>query len=362
MSAYEERQDRIVADLATRELDAMVLTDLTNVRYATGYVGSNGVAVLAKGGRLLFTDFRYVTSAKAQTRGVEVVQAGRDLLERVVGTLTEIAPSGRVGVEADDMTLSRHGRLVEKATGIELVPTTGVVEALRVVKDADEVDLMRQAAGIADRAYEWLSGQRVVGRSERDIAYDLHGVMMRAGSEEPSFPIIVAAGANGAMPHAVPGAAPIEAGTLMVVDMGATVGGYRSDCTRTFATGPLPAELDEAYALCLTAQLAALEAARPGIATSALDAVARGAITAGGMGEHFGHGLGHGVGLDIHERPWVRKEGTETLAAGMAFTIEPGIYLEGLGGVRIEDLCVATSDGSEVLTGFPKELITLNEG
>jgi Xaa-Pro aminopeptidase len=148
----------------------------------------------------------------------------------------------------------------------------------------------------------------------------------------------------------------------MVLDLGATVGGYRSDCTRTFATGPLPTELDEAYVLCLTAQLAALDAARPGIACSALDAVARDAIEDGGMGERFGHGLGHGVGLNIHERPWVRKEGTETLATGMAFTIEPGIYLEGLGGVRIEDLCVATADGAEVLTRFPKDLITLNEG
>lgn len=351
-----------MADLAARELDAIVLTNLTNVRYATGYVGSNGVTVLARDRRLLFTDFRYVTSATEQTRGVEVVQAGRDLLEKVVAALIEIAPSGRVGIEADDMTVSRHRRLADKAGGCELVPTTGVVEELRVVKDADEVELMRQASAIADRAYEWLADQVVVGRSEREVAYDLHGVMTHAGSEEPSFPIIVAAGANGAMPHAVPGPGPIEAGTLMVVDMGATVGGYRSDCTRTFATGKLPTELGEAYALCLRAQLAALEAARPGIAASALDAVARDAIVAGGMGERFGHGLGHGVGLDIHERPWVRKEGTETLAAGMAFTIEPGIYVEGLGGVRIEDLCIATADGAEVLTGFPKELITLNEG
>jgi Xaa-Pro aminopeptidase len=362
MSAFEARQDRIVADLAERELDAVVLTDLTNVRYATGYVGSNGVALLAKDRRLLFTDFRYVVSAKAATRGVEVVQAGRDLLEKIAAALTEIAPNGRVGVEADDLTLSRHTRLRDKVGGVELVPTTGIVEALRLVKDPDEVALMREASTIADRAYTWLAGQTVVGRSERDIAFELQGAMMREGSEEPSFPIIVAAGANGAMPHAVPGTAPIEAGTLMVVDMGATVGGYRSDCTRTFATGPLPDELSEAYELCLRAQLAALDAARPGLAASALDAVARDTIEAGGMGEKFGHGLGHGVGLDIHERPWVRKEGTENLAAGMAFTIEPGIYVEGIGGVRIEDLVVATTDGVELLTGFSKELITLNEG
>jgi Xaa-Pro aminopeptidase len=202
----------------------------------------------------------------------------------------------------------------------------------------------------------------VVGRAERDLAFELQGVMMRDGSEEPSFPIIVAAGERAAMPHAVPGVAPIPPGTLMVVDMGATVDGYRGDCTRTFATGPLPEELERAYALCLEAQLASLAAARPGIAAADLDGVARGAIEAGGMGERFGHGLGHGVGLDIHERPWVRREGTETIRSGMVFTIEPGIYVEGQGGVRIEDLVVATHDGVELLTGFPKDLITLNEG
>lgn len=362
MSGFEGRQDRVVADLAARELDALVVTDLTNVRYTTGYVGSNAVALFTRERRLLFTDFRYVVSARAQTRGVEVVQAGRDLVEKLAAAITDAAPSGRVGVEADQMTLSRRDRLAEKLGASEIVPTTGVVEALRLVKDPHEVDLMRQASVISDRAYTWLADQNVVGRTERDIAYELQGVMMRDGSEEPSFPIIVAAGPNGAMPHAVPGATPISANTLMVVDMGATVGGYRSDCTRTFATGPLPDDLAGAYTLCLDAQQAALAAARPGITAAALDAVARDRITAGGMGELFGHGLGHGVGLDIHERPWVRKEGTDTITSGMAFTIEPGIYREGTGGVRIEDLVVAGDDGVEVLTGFPKELITLNEG
>lgn len=362
MSAIERRQERIAAEVSGRGLDAIVLTDLTNVRYATGYVGSNGVAVLSPERRLLFTDFRYAVSARLQTRGVEVVHAGRDLLDRVAGAVREIAPGGRVGVEADHMTVARHARFTEKMDGVELVPTSGVVEGLRVVKEGREVDLMRQASAIADRAYSWLAAQRVVGRSERDLAFDLQGVMMREGSEEPSFPIIVAAGERGALPHAVPCAAPVPPGTLMVVDMGATVEGYRSDCTRTFATGPLPEELERAYALCLEAQRASLVAARPGIAAADLDGVARGAIEAGGMGERFGHGLGHGVGLDIHERPWVRKEGTETIASGMVFTIEPGIYVEGQGGVRIEDLVVATHDGVDVLTGFPKELITLNEG
>jgi Xaa-Pro aminopeptidase len=362
VSALERRQERIAAELAERDLDALLVTDLTNVRYATGYVGSNGVAILSGERRLLFTDFRYVVSARAQTRGVEVVQAGRDLMDKVAATLGEIAPGGRVGVEAENMTLGRHSRLAEKLDGIALVPTSGVVEGLRIVKEADEVALVRQAAEIADRAYAWLAAQRVVGRTERELAWELEGVMMRDGSEEPSFPIIVAAAERGAMPHAVPSMEPIPPDTLMVVDMGATVGGYRSDCTRTFATGPLPDELARAYELCLQAQRASLDAVRPGVAAAELDGVARGAIEAGGMGERFGHGLGHGVGLDIHERPWVRREGTETIASGMVFTVEPGIYVEGLGGVRIEDLVVATDGGVEVLTRFPKDLITLNGG
>jgi Xaa-Pro aminopeptidase len=362
VSAIEHRQERAVAELAQRELNALLLTDLTNVRYCTGYVGSNAIAVLSQDRRLLFTDSRYAVSARAQTRGVEVVQAGRDLMEKVTDALKEIAPAGRVGFEADNVSVSRHRRLAEATAGVELVPTTGIVEGLRLLKEPDEVDLMRQASVIADNAYAWLVDQSVVGRSERDIAFELHGAMMRDGSEEPSFPIIVAAAQNGAMPHAVPGEVPIPANTLMVVDMGATVGGYRSDCTRTFATGPLPDELAQAYELCLKAQMAALQAAGPGITASALDATARDIIDAGGMGERFGHGLGHGVGLDIHERPWVRREGTETIASGMAFTIEPGIYVEGLGGVRIEDLVVAGDTGVEVLTTFPKDLITLNQG
>jgi len=356
----ERRQERIAAELAGRGLDALLLTDLTNVRYATGYVGSNAVAILSGSRRLLFTDFRYVVSARAQTRGVQVVQAGRDLLDKVAAALGEIAGDGRVGVEAEEMTLARHARLAEKTGSLELVPTSGIVEDLRVVKEPGEVALMRQAAEIADRAYEWLAGQAIVGRTEREIVWELEGVMMRAGSEEPSFPTIVAAAERGAMPHAVPSREPIPPGTLVVVDMGATVGGYRSDCTRTFATGPLPGELQHAYDLCLRAQLASLDAARPGIAASELDGVARALIEEGGMGERFGHGLGHGVGLDIHERPWVRREGAEAIAPGMAFTVEPGIYVEGLGGVRIEDLVVATEHGVEVLTGFPKDLVTLD--
>ena len=236
---------------------------------------------------------------------------------------------------------------------------SGVVEDLRVRKEPEEIARMREAAAVADRALEAVAADGLAGREERAVAWAIEGVMRDAGAERASFDVIVAAGPNGAMPHHVPDRNPIPTGTLVVVDLGAVVDGYCSDCTRTFATGPLPDELARAYAVCRQAQAEALAAVRPGITGRELDAVARERIAAEGLGEAFGHGLGHGVGLAIHERPWVRPEGAEALEAGMMLTVEPGIYLEGLGGVRIEDLVAVTEDGPEVLGGFTKDLVTL---
>ena len=356
MSDVEKRQERLLAAMAEQGLGAMLVTDLVNVRYLTGYVGSNGTAVLAPERRLLFTDSRYVVAARAQTRGVDVVEAGRDLHERIVGALAEIAPGGRVAFEADQVTVSRHRRLAESLPGIELVPTSGLVEGLRVRKDPEEVALMREASELADRAFAAIADGLIDGRTEREVAWELEGIMRRAGAEGASFPIIVAGGAHGARPHAVPRPEPVPEGTLVVVDMGALVEGYASDCTRTFATGDIPPELERAYEVCLDAQRAAVAAVRPGMTCGELDAVARDRIQAAGLGEAFGHGLGHGVGLQIHERPWVRPGIEDVIETGMAVTIEPGIYLEGLGGVRIEDLVIVRDDGPEVLTSFPREL------
>jgi Xaa-Pro aminopeptidase len=350
------RQQGLLAALEARGLDALVVTDLANVRYLTGYVGSNGIAVLGRERRVLLTDSRYAVSARAQVSGAEVVVGGRDLLADVGERAPEAAGGGRIGVEAESLTLARYERLLERMDGIVLEPTRGIVEDLRVVKEPREVDAMREAAAVVDRALERVLAAGIVGRSERDVAFALHGAMLAEGAEEPSFATIVASGPNAARPHAVPGPEPIPAGTLVIIDLGAVVGGYCSDMTRTVATGPLPARLEEIYRVCLDAQVAAVAAARAGLQASGLDGVARARIAEAGYGEHFGHGLGHGVGLRIHERPGVRPEGTETLRAGMALTIEPGIYLEGEGGVRIEDLLVLSEEGSEVLSRSPKDL------
>jgi Xaa-Pro aminopeptidase len=356
VSPQEARQRRLLALLAERDLAALIVTEAANVRYLTGYAGSNGIALIGTGGRVLLTDSRYAVAAPEQVRGAEVVIGMRDLLADVAARIGDVAGGGAIGVEAESLTLARHQRLTELLGGVVTEPTRGIVEGLRIIKDADEVAAMRRAAGVADRALATVLDEGIVGRTEREVAFALHAAMLDEGAQEPSFATIVASGPRAARPHHVPGSDVIPADTLVVIDLGAVADGYCSDMTRTVATGPLAPRLEEIYRVCLDAQEAAMAAARGGMSGAELDAVARARIAEGGYGDHFGHGLGHGVGMVIHERPGVRPESTDDLAAGMAITIEPGIYLEGEGGVRIEDLVVLTDDGSEVLSRSPKEL------
>jgi Xaa-Pro aminopeptidase len=240
------------------------------------------------------------------------------------------------------------------------VPAGGLVEDLRAVKDSTEVAAMRAAAEIANEAYESLRETGLAGRTEREVAVALSRFMEDHGAEGPSFPPIVASGAHGALPHASPRDVEIPRNTLVVVDMGAKVDGYCSDCTRTLATGPLDDEALEVYELVWRAQRAALAAVRPGASLSGVDAVAREMIEADGHGERFGHGLGHGVGLEVHEAPRLAKTAEGELAAGNAVTVEPGVYVPGEVGVRIEDLVIVGEVEPEVLTPFPKDLVTID--
>jgi Xaa-Pro aminopeptidase len=356
---YSARQQALVDGLG-EDLDALLITDLTNVRYLCGYVGSNGIVLATRERRILFTDFRYIASATAQTSGVEIIEAGRDLHEKLAAVIAEAVPQGRIGFEASHVSVSRHERFTAALEGIALVPTADRVESLRLRKEDAEIDAMHQAAQAADVAFAACADGLFRGRTEREVAWELEGIMRRAGAAQASFDIIVASGERGAMPHAVPGDERIPPNTLVTIDMGAIVDGYASDCTRTFATGPLPEELARAYAVCAEAQAAALAALVPGIGGEALDTVARDIIVAAGFGERYRHGLGHGVGLQVHEAPGARPQSTDTLGVGMTITIEPDIYIEGLGGVRIEDLCVVTGTGHRVLTGFTKELLTVD--
>ncbi len=330
----------------------LLVTNLFNVRYLTGFDSSNAaVLVDPSGGVQLFTDSRYIEGAAA-VPGVEAVLTKGAIVRDVAGRL-----SGTVAFEADSLTFAQAETL--GSDGLELVPTTGLVEALRMVKDEGEVELIRRAARASDRAFEALTAETWAGRSERELAWRLRQLMHAHGIDHLAFDIHVHAGTNGSRPHAPPFDDIVEIRQLVTVDWGARLEGYRSDCTRTVGTSQVPQRLRELYDVCLQAQLAAVDGIEPGMTGLDADALARNVIEAAGYGDNFGHGLGHGVGLAIHEAPRLSRESTDTLVPGSVFTIEPGIYVPGLGGVRIEDLAVMTEDGLDILTGFRKDLVNV---
>jgi Xaa-Pro aminopeptidase len=352
------RADRLAEVVAERELDALLVTDLVNVRYLTGFTGSNGLAVVGRELRRFVTDFRYVEQAAEQVDGFDREQAPQEFLN----ALADGWPDGelRLGFDDEDVSVRRHTRLRELLPDrIALVPAGGLVEKLRAVKDAGEVERIRAAAALVDEVYGVVREQGLVGRTEREVALAIEDEMRRRGASAPSFPSIVASAERGALPHAVPTDATIPAGTLVTLDVGAVLDGYCSDCTRTWATGELPEDLAAAYDLVRRAQEAALDAVRPGLEGREVDAVARDIITEAGHGDHFGHGLGHGVGLAVHEAPRLARTAEGRLVAGNVVTVEPGVYLPGRGGVRIEDLVVVTEDGHTVLSGTTKDLVVV---
>jgi Xaa-Pro aminopeptidase len=331
----------------------LLVSDAANVRYLSGLASSNAALLIDDDRVQVFTDFRYAESAR-MVDGAEFVEAKRDLYQ----TLSELL-SGRIGFEGTSLTFERYSRL--HAGGVEPVPTYGLVEELRVVKDEEELDLIRRAAAITDIAFERFADEGgLVGRTEKELAWRFETFLHEANADGVSFPALVASGPNAAKPHTIPGDRKVERGETVIVDAGCMVDGYCSDCTRTFATGPLPDELQRAYEVCLAAQLAGLEAVKPGASGPGADSAARDRIEAAGFGEAFGHGLGHGVGLLVHEDPRLAQEARSTLAVGNVVTVEPGIYLSGLGGIRIEDLVVVQEDGPEILSPFSKDLITLD--
>ena len=365
------RVERLASDLREREIDVLLVANQVNVRYLTGFTGTNGLALIVahparRHGHRFFTDFRYATQSAAQVPEIfdrEIV-AG-ELLEAAAGALVRSAPAhrGRLGFDDASLTVKQHARLGELlGEEWELVRSAGLVEGLRAVKDANEIDRIRAASRLADEALRETLEAGVVGRSERDVAIELELRMRRLGAEGPSFPSIVAAGAHGALPHAAPRARDIRKDVLVTIDWGALHDGYCSDCTRTYATGEgISARAREVYTLVLAAQERALAAVRAGPNGKEVDAVARELIEQAGEGDHFGHGLGHGVGLEVHEGPRLSRLASEDpLLVGNVVTVEPGVYLPRRLGVRIEDLLVVHADGHEVLSGLPKELTVIS--
>ena len=332
--------------------EPLLVSNRVNVRYLVGFESSNAALVVESDHVRLFSDFRYAELGRA-VEGVEFVETRRSLYA-ALGELLE----GRIGFEAEYLTYGRWETL--SGGGVELVPRRGLVEELRAVKDDAELEAVRRAAALTSEAYARFADERFAGRTERELAWRLDELFHELGAEAPAFETIVASGSNSARPHARPSDRKVGAGETIVVDAGVRLDGYCSDCTRTFATGSLPERLQEAYAVCLEAQLAGLEAVRAGATGVAVDGAARRLIDEAGFGEAFGHGLGHGVGLDVHEAPRLAKESGDTLAAANVVTVEPGIYLEGLGGIRIEDLVIVGEDGPEITTGFTKDLMSVD--
>ncbi len=345
------RGDRLEALLGERDLDRLLVTELTNVRYLTGFTGTNGVCICGPGVRLFLTDFRYTERAAAEVEGWETLTIADDWLGGIAERL-----EGRVGFDDEHMAVRTLERLKAKlADGVKTVPASGLVEQLRRVKDERELAAIAEASKLADEVWRWSVERGLAGRSEREVARAAEARIRELGAD-PSFPAIVAAGPNGALPHAEPGEREIGRGELVVFDMGAQLDGYCSDGTRTYATGE-PGEVARAvYDTVLRSQLASLEAVKAGVKGDDVDKVAREVIAAAGHGDRFGHGLGHGVGLEVHEGPRLSARSDDVLAPGEVVTVEPGIYLPGELGVRIEDLVVVTEDGYDNLSSLPKDL------
>jgi Xaa-Pro aminopeptidase len=343
-----------IARLAALLDEPLLVTSLVNVRYLTGLSSSNAALLVDPGGdATLFTDFRYAQKARA-LEGVRFEQTAR----AVIGDLAPRLGGRTIWIEAHALTVASSETLWER--GVATVPQIGLVERLRAVKEPEELEALRAAAAISDKVFGALAEEPFAGRTEQELAWRVRELFHEHGSSELSFDSVVAAAENGASPHADVRDVAIPANTLVTVDAGCRIDGYASDCTRTFATGDLPDELGRAYAVCLEAQLAGLAAYGPGVSGRDVDAAARNVIAAAGWGEQFGHGLGHGIGLEVHEAPSIRPESTDTLEAGNVASCEPGIYISGLGGVRIEDMVLVTDSGSERLTTHEKRLTVVS--
>jgi len=351
-----DRPDRLARSASEDGLDLLLITDLTDLRWLTGFNGSSGLAVVGADRRTFITDFRYVTQASEQVTEFDCECCKLELFDALPSV---IASGSRVGFDESQITVKAQQRLVELLPNCELVAAGELVKQLRAVKDSGEIKAIAAAAVLADAAFQATIGEGLVGRTERAVALELEHRMRMMGAQRPSFDSIVAAGAHAALPHAQPRDKEIPADVLVVIDWGAELDGYCSDSTRTVATGAISDSARDVYELVLSAQIASLDAVAAGIGGREIDSVARDLITAGGHGDHFGHGLGHGVGMEVHEGPRLSSSSQATLVAGNVVTVEPGIYLPGELGVRIEDLVVVTADSNQRLNTLSKDLLTV---
>lgn len=352
------RTERIRRKLSDDNIMAFYVASVANRMYLTGLTGTAGTALITQNERHLLTDFRYIEQAERQAPEwtlTKVSQGGFEELQE----LTSRLGVKTIAFEADQTTVSTITMLEEALPNVRWIPVEGWVEEGRAIKDDDELRLMKKAVDVADRAFELIL-PRIVGKTEREIALELETIMRNEGADAIAFPSIVASGENSALPHAMPTDRTVTRGDFVTLDFGAVVSGYCSDMTRTVVIGTPSARQRDIYALVLKAQQIGIEAIRPGKTGQEVDGEARAVIEQAGFGDCFGHGLGHGIGIDVHESPpRLSKKGKWELKTGMVTSVEPGVYVTGWGGVRIEDLVVVTDDGCRILTRSPKELIEL---
>lgn len=359
----ERRIDGVLGKLGAIDREALLVTSSTDVRYLTGFSGSNGQVLITSRGSWFFSDPRYSERAKALVRGAEIrIYEGRTTETSWEGSPGAVlkeclstAGTKQLGVDPTHVTMAEIESLRAVLPGIDLVPTDPVVGDLRRVKDGEELAAIREACAVASDAFGYIVDRIVPGVSEREIAVELEFWMRRNGADAVSFDPIVGSGPLSAHIHHTPSERPFEKGDLVLMDFGALVRGYCSDLTRTVVIGHARPEIEEIYSRVLESQRQGIGALRAGVHGRAVDAAARKVMEDSGHAEHFGHGLGHGVGLDIHEAPRLSKTSPDVLRAGEVVTVEPGIYIPGIGGVRIEDCVLVTEDGAEVLGTAPKD-------
>ncbi len=355
MDRFETRRDKLRKLLKAEKVEGLLVSNFNNVTYLTGFTGDDSWLLIGAKEEVLITDFRYVTQLEEECPGLRLLVRKQGMtMPEATGEVSSAAKIGKLGFESGTLTVAGHGHLVEKLPKIELVSTSGLVEQLREIKDADEIATLREAVLVAERGFAVLRASLRPEQSEQQIAFQLEHQLRLFGASGCSFTPIIAAGPRAALPHARAGDFLVGDHDLLLVDWGAQYRLYKSDLTRVLVTGKISPKLERVYGVVLKAQLAAIDFIKPGVTGEEVDAVARKVISEAGFGKNFGHGLGHGIGLDIHEMPRLGVNQKKPLKVGMVVTVEPGIYLPGWGGVRIEDDILVTKNGHEVLSSTPK--------
>ena len=350
--------DQLAESLREAKVNALVVSGMPNVRYLTGFTGSSALVLAMRGEAVFFTDGRYKLQAAQEVRGAKVVTARGPLVTALAGSVKR-RRLRKLGFESHRASYGLYESLRNGLPGVGLKPLSGVVEKIRAVKTPDEIAALRRAVDLNSAVFEACLPHVQAGRTERDVADEIEFEMRRRGGDKPAFETIVAAGTHSAYPHARPGLNPLKRNEFIIIDQGVILNGYSSDMTRTVALGGLGREAVRVYHAVLEAQQAAIAAVRPGIRAAEVDRQARMVLQQHGLEKAFVHSTGHGVGLEIHEPPRLGRREKTRLESGMVITIEPGVYLEGFGGVRIEDMVAVTPAGCEILTATPKELRVL---